>query len=118
MTELTVTNSWSSRRGTAETNLIRNHEVAGSILSGLRIRGCCELWCRSQTWLGSGVAEALVKAGSCSSDWTPSLGTSIYHGRSPEKTKDEKKKKERKKRKKTKDERENIEVRSIRALGN
>ena len=93
MTELTVTNSWSSRRGTAETNLIRNHEVAGSILSGLRIRGCCELWCRSQTWLGSGVAEALVKAGSCSSDWTPSLGTSIYHGCSPEKTKKQQQKK-------------------------
>ena len=24
-----------------------------TLLSGLRIRHCCELWCRSQTWLGS-----------------------------------------------------------------
>ena len=32
------------------TNPTRNHEVAGSIpgLSGLRIRRCRELWCRSQ----------------------------------------------------------------------
>ena len=28
-----------------------------------------------QTWLRSGVAVAV--AGSCSSDWTPSLGTSV-----------------------------------------
>uniref|UniRef100_A0A8D1NJ23 Adenylosuccinate synthetase n=1 Tax=Sus scrofa TaxID=9823 RepID=A0A8D1NJ23_PIG len=25
---------------------------------GLRIRRCCELWCRSQTWLGTGIAVA------------------------------------------------------------
>ena len=29
-------------------------------LSGLRIWRCLELWCRLQTWLGSGVAVALV----------------------------------------------------------
>ena len=29
-------------------------------LSGLRIQHCCELWCRSQTWLGPGVAVAVV----------------------------------------------------------
>ena len=29
-------------------------------LSGLRIWRCCELWCRSQTQLGSHVAVALV----------------------------------------------------------
>ena len=38
-------------------NLTRNHEIAGSIPgllpSGLRIRHCCDLWCRLQTWLGS-----------------------------------------------------------------
>ena len=28
--------------------------------SGLRIRHCCELWCRSQTRLGSHVAVALI----------------------------------------------------------
>ena len=29
-------------------------------LSGLRIRHCHELWCRSQTWLGSSVAVAVA----------------------------------------------------------
>ena len=29
-------------------------------LGGLRIRHCCELWCRSQTWLGSGIAVAVA----------------------------------------------------------
>ena len=42
-------------------------------LSGLRIRLCRELWCRSQTQLGSTVAMAVVEAGSCSSGWMPSL---------------------------------------------
>jgi len=37
-------------------------------LSGLRIRYCHELWCRSQTRLGSGVAMVVVYASSCSSD--------------------------------------------------
>ena len=32
---------------------------------------------RSQRWLGSGVAVAVVQAGSCSSDSTPGLGMSI-----------------------------------------
>ena len=39
-------------------------------LSGLRIRRCRELWCRLQTWLGSGVAVAVMQAGSYSSDLT------------------------------------------------
>ena len=39
-------------------------------LSGLRIRRCHEPWCRSQTQLRSGVAVAVVKAGSYSSDLT------------------------------------------------
>ena len=60
-------------------------------LSGLRIQRCPELWCRLQTWLGSGIAVALVQAGSNSSDQTPSLGTSICHGCGPKKTKDKKK---------------------------
>ena len=46
-------------------------------LSGLRIRRCCELWCRSQMQLRSGVAVAVVQAGGYSSDLTPSMGTSI-----------------------------------------
>ena len=45
-------------------------------LSGLRIRHCCELWCRSQTQLRPGVAVAVVWACGYNSDSTPSLGTS------------------------------------------
>ena len=59
-------NCWSSHRGTVEINLTRNREVGGSILallSGLRIQCCRKLWCRSQTWLGSRIAVALVQAG-------------------------------------------------------
>ena len=44
-------------------NPTRNDEVAVSSLasiSGLRIRRCRELCCRSKTWLGSGVAVAVV----------------------------------------------------------
>ena len=50
-----------------------------ALLSGLRIQRCCELWCRSQMQLGSGVAVAMVLAGSCSSDLTPSWGTFKCH---------------------------------------
>ena len=31
-----------------------------ALISGLRIRHCHELWCRSQMWLGSGVAMIVV----------------------------------------------------------
>ena len=50
-----------------------------ALLSGLKIQHYCKLQCRAWTWLGSGVTIAVVKAGSCSSDSTPSLGTSICH---------------------------------------
>ena len=57
-------------------------------LSGLRIQRCCpELWGRSQMWLGSRVAVAVVWAGSYSSDATPSLGTSVCLGCGPRKKK-------------------------------
>ena len=49
------------------TNPTSIHEDVGSnpgLTSGLRIRCYCELWCRLQTWLRSGVAVA----SSCSSD--------------------------------------------------
>ena len=39
-------------------------------LSGLRIRHCHELWCRSQTQLRSGIEVAVVKACGYSSDST------------------------------------------------
>ena len=41
-----------------------------AFLSGLRIWCCRQLWRRWQTRLGSGVAVAVVQAGSCSSDST------------------------------------------------
>ena len=45
----------------------------------LRIQHCCEHWYRSQTWLRSRADVAVAQANSCSSDSTPSLGTSIRH---------------------------------------
>ena len=57
-------------------------------LSGLRSRRCRELWCRSQTRLRSDVAVAVAEAGSCSSSWTPSLGTSRCRGCGPRKRKE------------------------------
>ena len=62
-------------------------------LSGLRIQHCPELWCRSQMWFRSRVAGAVAQAGSCRSNWTPGLGTSVCHGCGPKKTKKKKKKK-------------------------
>ena len=43
------------------------HEDVGSIpglAQGLRIQGCCELWCKSQMQLTSDIAVSVVKAGS------------------------------------------------------
>ena len=31
-----------------------------ALLSELRIQSCCELWCRSQTQLGSSIAVAMM----------------------------------------------------------
>ena len=44
------------------TRLVSMRTLVGSLalLSGLRIQCCPELWCRSQTWLGSRVAVAVV----------------------------------------------------------
>ena len=60
-------------------------------LSGSGTWCCHELWCRSQTRLGSRVAVAMVQAGSCSSNSTPSLGTSMCLKCSPKKEKKKKK---------------------------
>ena len=57
-----------------ETMKLRVQSLAS--LRGLRSQRCRELWCRSQMRLRSGVAVAVAEAGSCSSDSTPSLGTS------------------------------------------
>ena len=64
-------------------------------LRGLRNWHCRELWYRSQTQLGSYIAVAVAQSGSCSSNSTPGLGTSILCGGSPKKSK----KKERKRKK-------------------
>ena len=63
-----------------------------ALLSGLRISCCCELCCRLQTPLRSGVvvAVAVVLAGSYSPDSTHSLATSVCLGYDPEKTKKKK----------------------------
>ena len=60
-----------------------------ALLHGLRIWGCCELWFRSQKWLRSCTAVAV--AGSCSSNSTLSLGTSICCRCGPKKQKKQKK---------------------------
>ena len=81
--------SWrSSHYGKAEANLIfmRMQVQSLGFLSGLRIRSCHELWYRSQMQLRSGISVAVAKAGSCSSNLTPSLETSICHGCSPKQT--------------------------------
>ena len=56
-----------------------------ALLRGFRIPHCCELWCRSQTWLGSHISVAVLWAGSCCSNLTPSPGTSFCLGCGPKK---------------------------------
>ena len=51
-----------------------------TLVDGVRIWYCCELWSRSQMLLRSGVAVVEVSASSYSSDLTPSLGTSMCVG--------------------------------------
>ena len=78
----------SSCCGPVEMNPTSNHEVVGLTpglpqwVKDLTLR---ELRRRLQTRLGSGVAVAVVQAGSSSSDLIPSLGTSIYSRCSPKK---------------------------------
>ena len=63
-----------------------------ALLSELRIRRCPELWCRSQMQFRSCIAMAVVQADSCSSNQTPSLGTSICCRCGPKKCGKKKKK--------------------------
>ena len=71
------------------------HEDMGSIPGLTQWVGiwCChELWCRSQIRLGSGVALAVVQAGSFSSNSLSSLGTSMCPRCNPKKRKKKKEK--------------------------
>ena len=55
-------NLGSSHHGAGETNLIRNHEVlvwTPGLAQWVKNPCCRELWCRSQTWLGCGIAVAV-----------------------------------------------------------
>ena len=59
-----------------------------ALLSGLRTQPCLELRCRSQMWLGSGMAMAV--ASSWNSNLTPSPRTSICRMCGPKKKKKKK----------------------------
>ena len=48
---------------------------------------CCEQWCRSQMPFRSHVTESVTQGSSCSSDSTPSLGTSMCQERGPKEKK-------------------------------
>ena len=63
-----------------------------ALLSELGIWHCCELWCRSQIWLGSLVAVAVAQAGSCSSHLTPSPELPYVTGMAIKRKRKEKKK--------------------------
>ena len=90
---LEVSRAWISfRHGSAEMNPLVSLRIrvrSLTLLSGFGIQCGHELSCRSQTWLRSCVAVAVVQASSCNSDSTPSLETSICHGYGPKKKKKE-----------------------------
>ena len=79
-----------SRCGAAKTNLTSIHEDVGLIpasLSGLVIWHCQEVWCMTQIRLRSHISVAVALAGSYSSSWILSLGTSKCCRCGPEKQK-------------------------------
>ena len=79
---------WCSHCGSEVMNPTRIHEDKGSIpglAHWVEDLALPWLWCRSQMQLRSHVVMAVVEAGSCSSDSTPSQGTSMCHRCSPKK---------------------------------
>ena len=84
ITYTSIKASGSSHCGSVIRNPSSIHEVPSlALLSQLRTLHFRELWCRSQMQHRSGMA--VVQAGSCSSDSTPSLGTSICRECGPKK---------------------------------
>ena len=78
--QLTNTEVGSSLPNTAEknsTSVLRMWIPFLTLLGGLRLGHCYELWCRLQMQIRSHVAVAVAEAGRCSSNLIPSLGTSI-----------------------------------------
>ena len=75
--ELTVC-WWSSHRGSADTRPTSVHEDAMHTIPGLApwVKDLALPWCGSQMQLRSCAAVAVVEAGSCSFNATPSLETS------------------------------------------
>ena len=77
--------NWSSYGGSAVTNTTRIHEDAGltpglvQCVKDMALLHCCELWCRSQTWLESHVAVAVAQASGYSFTkplaWEPTYAT-------------------------------------------
>ena len=89
--DVPIKDTWgSSHCGSAVTTQLvstRTRVRSLALLNGLRIQHCHELWCRSQTWLGSCVAVVVAVASSYRSRLTPSLGISICHRFGPKRAK-------------------------------
>ena len=49
-----------AQRKQIQLGIMRLRVQSLALLSGLRIWRCHEMWCRSQTWLRSGIAGAVV----------------------------------------------------------
>ena len=74
------TQVWTSR---VAHNMRTQVQYLASLLSGLGIQRCPELWCGLQMQLRSGIAVAVAEASSYNSNLTPSLGTSTCRKYSP-----------------------------------
>ena len=69
------------------TNIHEDVVLIPGLAQWVRLQHCYELWCRSKTRLGPGIAVAVALAIGYISDSTPSLGTSIKRKRQKKKKK-------------------------------